>query len=88
MHSSRSSMLHPATTPALPTCHPTSCRPFAACTRLSLRPSTRFSPISQDDSGFLSFDELQNVVRRRLRIGKHKMSDETLKSLWVAIDAE
>lgn len=84
-------MLHPATTPALPTCHPHFVPPlrvYAACTRLSLRTSTRFSPISQDDSGFLSFDELQNVVRRRLRIGKHKMSDETLKSLWVAIDAE
>ena len=42
--------------------------------------------VDEDHSGFITFDELQSVVRRKLRKGPSVLDDGALKALWCAID--
>lgn len=39
-----------------------------------------------DDSGFITFDELREVVRKKIKKGQKAITDEALKALWCALD--
>lgn len=47
-----------------------------------------FRDLDLDNSGFLSFDELQVVVRQRLAVPKSQISDDLLTVLWCVLDAD
>ena len=45
-----------------------------------------FNEVGNDNSGLLTFDELKNVVRLKLKVSKQAFSDTMLKALWCALD--
>ena len=45
-----------------------------------------FKEIDNDSSGFITFDELQDCVRRELKKGPKTMSHNELKLLWCSLD--
>jgi len=47
-----------------------------------------FKEFDEDNSGFITFDELQDVIRHKLGFKQKKMPESTLKSLWCAIDID
>ena len=47
-----------------------------------------FSEVDQDGSGYITFDELENVVRQTLRKGVKVISDNVLKALWCTLDKD
>ena len=47
-----------------------------------------FRDADEDGSGFISFDELVTVIRQKLKRGPSQISDEKLKALWCALDAD
>ena len=95
MHSSRSCMLHPATTPALPTCHPTSCRPFEYTPRapashsgpqLASRPSHRttlaFSPSTSYRTSCAGGCALASTRCRTRRSSRFGLPSMRSKLIW------
>ena len=57
-----------------------------------LSPSTTwfnlFAEVDQDGSGYITFDEMTNVVRQTLRKDTRLLSENLLKGLWCALDAD
>lgn len=47
-----------------------------------------FAEIDEDGSGFVTFDELEDSVRHKLKIAKAKISEVSLKGLWCALDVD
>ena len=47
-----------------------------------------FSEIDEDGSGFVTFDEFEDVVRHRLGQSVKKVPDETVRAIWCALDAD
>lgn len=47
-----------------------------------------FKQADLDDSGFITFDELREVVRQKLKKGPKVMSDQTLMALWCHLDLD
>ena len=47
-----------------------------------------FKAVDADGSGFVTYDELLDVVRRELQVGRSVISDDTLKALWCALDVD
>ncbi len=47
-----------------------------------------FADIDADGSGFITFDEFEAVIRKKLQIKKGKLPEDRLKALWCAIDAD
>jgi len=50
--------------------------------------SNLFNDLDADKSGFITFDELTDVVRHKLHKKKKAISDNTLKALFCALDAD
>ena len=50
--------------------------------------SQLFKEIDADDSGFVTFDEMQTVTRRSLKITKAELSDDAIKALWCKLDID
>ena len=46
-----------------------------------------FTDIDADSSGIITFDEWRHAIRSRLGIGKRELSEEQLKGVWCALDA-
>jgi Ca2+-binding EF-hand superfamily protein len=44
--------------------------------------------VDDDHSGLLTFDELDLVARRKMKITKKEMSDDMLKALWCSMDED
>ena len=44
--------------------------------------------MDEDHSGFITYDELVDVIRHRLKKGANEMSDDAVKALWCALDAD
>ena len=57
-----------------------------------LAPSTTwfnlFAEVDQDGSGYITFDEMTNVVRQTLRKDARVMPESLLKGLWCALDVD
>jgi hypothetical protein len=51
-------------------------------------PVRRFREVDTDKSGFITFDELQHIIRVRLRVKPSVVTDSSLKSLWVLLDSD
>ena len=47
-----------------------------------------FQEIDLDSSGYVTFDELTLVVRRKLQLSSAQLSDERLRALWCRLDAD
>ena len=47
-----------------------------------------FKELDEDGDSMVTFDELESVVRKKLRKGSAKMSDNALKALWCALDVD
>ena len=47
-----------------------------------------FSEIDEDGSGFVTFDEFEDVVRHRLGQSVKKVPDETVRAIWCALDTD
>lgn len=47
-----------------------------------------FADIDADGSGFITFDELQDVVRHKLKQGPSILADDKLEALWCFLDAD
>jgi len=47
---------------------------------------TLFKEIDVDDSGLITYDELADAVRVRLKLSKSDLPDVRLKALWLALD--
>ena len=47
-----------------------------------------FNEADLDGSGFITYDELEDVTRRRLKQGPSSLSDDRLKALWCALDVD
>ena len=47
-----------------------------------------FSEIDEDGSGFVTFDEFEDVVRHRLGQSVKKVPDETMRAIWCALDTD
>jgi Ca2+-binding EF-hand superfamily protein len=45
-----------------------------------------FNEVGKDNSGLLTFDQLKNVVRLKLKVSKQAFTDDELKVLWCALD--
>ena len=43
--------------------------------------------MAEDDSGFITYDELRAIVRGKLKVKKKDLSDDALKALFCALDA-
>ena len=43
---------------------------------------------AEDGSGFLTYDELSDVVRHKLKKGQKAFPEDALKALWCAIDVD
>ena len=44
--------------------------------------------MDEDGSGYITFDELREVVRHKLHVKPSKMSENDIKGLWCALDAD
>ena len=42
--------------------------------------------IDTDGGGFITFDEMESVTRRKLKVTKSQLSEDGLKGLWCAIE--
>lgn len=42
--------------------------------------------VDQDDSGYITYDELKTVIRQKLRINTKVMPETKLKTLWCVLD--
>ena len=51
-------------------------------------PSNLFKELDEDGDGQVTFDELTEVVRKKLRKGPGKISENALKALWCALDVD
>jgi len=47
-----------------------------------------FTEVDVDGSGFITYDELTEVIRQKLRKSEKAFSGETLKALWCALDVD
>jgi len=47
-----------------------------------------FKEMDEDGSGFLTYDELSDVVRHKLKKGQKAFPEDALKALWCAIDVD
>lgn len=47
-----------------------------------------FREADEDDSGFITFDELEDVTRKKLRVRRAELTDQSLKALWCVLDAD
>ena len=47
-----------------------------------------FAEVDQDGSGYITYDELESVIRQHLRKGPKAISDNAIKALWCALDAD
>ena len=47
-----------------------------------------FKEMDEDDSRFLTYDELATIVRGKLRKGPRILSDDALQALWCVLDAD
>ena len=47
-----------------------------------------FKEVDDDGSGFITHDELHDVIRHKLKQNKASMSDERITQLWCALDAD
>jgi len=47
-----------------------------------------FAYVDADGSGFITYDEFEPAVRKKLHIKKGRLSDDRLKALWCAIDGD
>ena len=47
-----------------------------------------FAEVDRDGSGYITYDELQTIIRQHLRKGPKVLSDNAIKALWCAIDAD
>ena len=70
-------------TPACPTPFP--CNRPAGGKPIAHAPFPRGPSLS---SGFITFDELREVVRHKLKVKPSKMSENAIKALWCALDAD
>ena len=43
--------------------------------------------MTNDESGRITFDEVQTVVRKKLRFTPKELADDTLKALWCVLDS-
>jgi hypothetical protein len=44
--------------------------------------------MDDDDSGLITYDEILAVTRKQMKLKKAELSDEKVKNLWCALDAE
>jgi hypothetical protein len=78
----------PIPCPLLPSSYPSSpivSPPFAS---LSTPRFNLFSEVDRDSSGFVTFDEFEDVIRHLLKKGPSVLSATALKALWCALDAD
>ena len=47
-----------------------------------------FREVDEDGSGYITYDEFTHVIREKLKVKKTQLSDDTVKALWVALDAD
>jgi len=47
-----------------------------------------FADVDTDGSGFITFDEFEAVIRKKLQIKKGRLTEDRLKALWCAIDGD
>lgn len=47
-----------------------------------------FREMDNDQSGLITFDEIQDLARKKLRLSREAMNDDTLKSLWCWLDED
>ena len=47
-----------------------------------------FADVDADGSGFITYDEFEPAVRKKLHIKKGRLSNDRLKALWCAIDGD
>ena len=47
-----------------------------------------FKTVDEDRSGFVTYDELQNVLREKLAVKPKTMPEEKLRALWCVLDAD
>lgn len=47
-----------------------------------------FREMDDDDSGLLTYDEVVTLARKKLRLSKAEISDNTLQALWCWLDAD
>ena len=47
-----------------------------------------FKEIDEDGSGYITFDEFEDVIRHKLKQPKKVISDERVKAIWCALDAD
>ena len=47
-----------------------------------------FKEVDEDKSGFVTYDEMKVVVRRKLLFKHSELSDEMLKNLWCTLDGD
>ncbi len=47
-----------------------------------------FKEVDDDGSGFITFDEFEDVIRHKLKQPKKTISDARIKALWCALDAD
>jgi hypothetical protein len=47
-----------------------------------------FNEVDEDHSGAITFDELSVVVRRKVGLKPHQISEQELRALWCALDAD
>jgi len=47
-----------------------------------------FADVDADGSGFVTFDEFEEAVRKKLQLKKPRLADDRLRALWCAIDAD
>lgn len=47
-----------------------------------------FKEVDDDGSGFITVDELREVVRHKLKVKPSKISENDIKALWCALDAD
>jgi Ca2+-binding EF-hand superfamily protein len=46
-----------------------------------------YAVLDQDGSGFITYDELTNAVRQKLKRIESEMPQRSIKALWCALDA-
>lgn len=47
-----------------------------------------YAEVDEDDSGYITFDELTKIMRRKLKKSESVLSDNSLKALWCSLDAD